>query len=55
MPEFDFVELLVLCRPTVGISRAATFALGLSLQDTLHNQIEPRYNRRDSGVGFMPG
>jgi hypothetical protein len=33
---------------TMKLSRAAAFALGCSLQDTAHNQIEPRYNRREA-------
>ena len=32
---------------TVGISRAAAVTVGGSFQGFAHNQIEPRYNRRD--------
>jgi hypothetical protein len=37
--------------PTEKLSRAASYLSSASIQSALHNQIEPRYKGRDSGVG----
>ena len=36
---------------TVGFTRAAAFALSLTWKNATHNQIAPRYNRREAASG----